>query len=381
MENILEKHNQTLRQWKRFVSGLPVDNTIISETILDSWERASKLELDPYTKKITHVLNDTELAELIDKNEELITTSMPFLDNLNNYVKDSGFFCSLCDSNGYILKLLGDENTVRNVQRGNFVPGACSSEDTIGPNGIGTAMRLNQPVQVFSCEHYFISFHNYTCNGAPIHNPEGNIIGIINVTGPFLNANPHTLGMVVAAAHAIENLLYLKKAFSECQVAENLQKTVIASIPEALISINTKNKITLINQNAQRLFNLSPDKVIGKDICKVFGEKNKTFLNMIINKKTVTDAEVRIFIDNAGSDYTMTFNAIMSPEKHVLGKVIILNEITRARTLVTKMIGAKANIDYEDIIGCNKNFMETLRLAKIASQSTSNVLLTGESGT
>jgi len=381
MENLLEKHNQTLRQWKRFVSGLPVDNTIISETILDSWERASNLELDPYSKQIAHVLSNKKLAEVIDKNAELITTSMPFLDNLNNYLKDSGFFCSLCDSNGYIMKLLGDKTIVRNVKRGNFVPGACASEDTIGPNGIGTAMRLNRPVQVFSCEHYFISFHNYTCSGAPIHNHEGNIIGIINVTGPFLNANPHTLCMVVAAAHAIENLLHWKKASSECLIAENLQKTVIASIPEALISVDKKNVITLINKNAQRLFNLSPEMVIGKNICKVFGEKNKIFLKMVTNKTPVTDTEVRIYCNKTGSDYTMTSNIIACPEKNILGKVIILNEITRARTLVTKMIGAKANVDYDDIIGHNKNFIETLRLAKIASQSTSNVLLTGESGT
>jgi len=45
------------------------------------------------------------------------------------------------------------------------------------------------------------------------------------------------------------------------------------------------------------------------------------------------------------------------------------------------MTGAKAKITFSDIIGQNLEFLETIRLARIASKSTSNVLLLGESGT
>jgi hypothetical protein len=44
------------------------------------------------------------------------------------------------------------------------------------------------------------------------------------MTGPYQNANPHTLGIVVAAAYAIENCLRQKKIFEECQAAQYLSE-------------------------------------------------------------------------------------------------------------------------------------------------------------
>ena len=45
------------------------------------------------------------------------------------------------------------------------------------------------------------------------------------------------------------------------------------------------------------------------------------------------------------------------------------------------MMGAKAKFHFEDIIGRNAGFLETVRQARIASRINSNVLLLGESGT
>ena len=175
---------------------------------------------------------------------------------------------------------------------------------------------------------------------------------MINMTGPYLEANPHTLGMVVAAAHAIENLLHLKEAFLECQMAENFQKTVISSIPEALIVINNKGLINLINQNAQKMLDLNPAKVLGKAIRDVLGRNgNENFLSKIENNKGMTDEEVRIYNENGSfADYTLSFNPVISPTMQVTGKVIILNEIARAKTMITKMTGAKAKITFSDIM-------------------------------
>ena len=64
------------------------------------------------------------------------------------------------------------------------------------------------------------------------------MVGAIDMTGPYENANPHTLGMVVASAHAIENEFRYRKALTEIQVAHGFQKTVISSIPEIIIAID-----------------------------------------------------------------------------------------------------------------------------------------------
>jgi len=385
MENHHERFCKIREEWKKFISGAPadqIDSTIVSKAILQSWERSREYGIDPYLKKISIVLNGPELDMLLGKNAELIRTSEPFIEQLYQCMKGSRFVCTLCDHEGYILKIVGDEDIINRVREGNFIVGALTSENSIGPNGIGAVLIQDKPIQLFATEHYCISFHKYTCSGAPIHDHEGNIIGVLNMTGPYLEANPHTLGMVVAAAHAIENLLHLKAAFNECQIAESFQKTVISSIPEALIVVDQKGDINLINKNAQKMLGLDPGVALGKHIRDVMGSNNESFLNKVCHNKCLTDEEVRIYNDDGEfSDYTLTFNLILTPLKHIIGKIIILNEIKRARTLVTKMTGAKAKITFNDITGQNSDFQETIRLARIASQSTSNVLLLGESGT
>ncbi len=67
--------------------------------------------------------------------------------------------------------------------------------------------------------------------------------------------------MTVAAAHAIENELRIREAFAENELAFSYQKTVIASIPEALITIDNKGRISLINDNARKMFHLETEDV------------------------------------------------------------------------------------------------------------------------
>ena len=74
------------------------------------------------------------------------------------------------------------------------------------------------------------------------------------MTGRYYKVNPHTLGMTVAAAMAIENELRINKALIEAHIANSYQKTVISSIPEALIAIDNDDHISLLNENAKNMF-------------------------------------------------------------------------------------------------------------------------------
>lgn len=73
--------------------------------------------------------------------------------------------------------------------------------------------------------------------------------------------------------------------------------------------------------------------------------------------------------------------ALATPTGKFMGKILIFSEIKRIKTLVTKMIGAKANFQFEDICGQNPRFLLTLEQGRLVSQSSSNTLLLGESGT
>jgi PAS domain S-box-containing protein len=381
-ESHKERFGQVLADWKQFINNQELDNPlVIPDVIIESWRRCREHRVNPYTTRVNKVLEQNELKDLLKRNETLIEISRPFMHNLYGFVRGSGFVVALFDDQGYMLEVLGDDAVVERVKKGNFIQGACWSEEEAGTNGCGTVLKMDRPVQVFATEHYCINSHKWTCSGAPIHDPEGDLIGVIDMTGPYLNANPHTLGMVAAAAYAIENDMRMRKALSECQIADGFQRTILASIPEALIAIDTLYRISMVNENAEKIIGRGTHQLSGRSLRDVMGEDNAALFNLIQNNSTLTDVEARIVMRNGQSiDYTLTCNPIRTENQHVIGRLIILNEIKRARTLVTRMMGAKAKFAFDDICGINNKFVETVTQARMVSQSNSNVLLLGESG-
>ncbi|HDQ06102.1 MAG TPA: PAS domain-containing protein [Candidatus Bathyarchaeota archaeon] len=383
MEDLKLKYDHIFNLWQRFIHDIPfTDSGIISQDVYRSWQRSKQHGIDPYMHEIALVLDRDSLARRLRDNSAFIELCTSFMDNLYSLVKGSRFIVALFDSDGFLLRIIGDENILHDLTVGRFVPGSCWQEKFMGTNAVGVILHTGKPIQTFACEHYAKLAHRYTCSGAPIYNPHGNLIGIIDVTGFYQNSNPHTLGMVVAAATAISNLLGINEALARSHAADNLQKAVFSSIQEALLAIDNNGIVTLTNHSAEVTFRSSSAEMLGKHVSDLFGEKNAHLCSLVYNNRSLTDREVRLIShDDVATDYTLTCNSILSNQKQVTGKIIILTAIKRSRQLVTSMIGAKAKFCFEDIIGKNPSFLQNIELAKIASASNSNVLILGESGT
>ncbi len=383
MQQADEKFNKILEQWRRYVKNgdTSIDTTIIPTAIFNSWKRCKEKNIDPYIKKNPVFLEKQLLRDLLEDNSELIKISIPFMKNLHSCVAGSGYILALFDHQGYLLELLGDEDIINRVNPNNFIIGSCWNENIMGTNGAGTAIVQKSPVQIFGPQHYCICSRYWSGSGAPIYNTDGKLIGAIAVTGPYELTHAHGLGMVAAVTYAIENSMRVRKALNEANIAKSHQQTVISSIPEAIIAIDNNGYITLTNHNVTDIFGLPSWKGKGRQISDICGKDNQTFLNMVRTNESLLDAEIKIMKDGLSNNYTLTCNPITTLDKKTIGKIIILNEITRAKTLVNKMTGAKAKFRFDNLIGCEKKFLETIEMAKLISPSTSNVLLLGESGT
>lgn len=387
--NYDEQFHRTRTQWKKFTTGdLLIDKTLVPADTLESWRRCRNMGIDPLGKPVHKILSGNDLEDLQETNKNLIETSIPFMRHLYGFMEGSHFMVSLFDRQGFLLEVMFCDEFIKEMNDENWVVGALWDEKYAGNNAAGTVVALKRPIQIFGPQHYVKRFHIETVSSAPIFDPDGKFLGGITLISCYYLANPHTLGMIVAAAKAIENELKSNKAFAECkaafsesEIAYQYQKAVIASIPEALITIDNRGLISLLNDNAKKIFSLDNQRVEGKHIQDILGKENDKFFRLIGNGNAVTDAEVRINSKHGANDYLLTCNPILSSQNDIIGKVIILNEIKRAKTLVTKMMGAKANFRFEDICGGNPRFLSTIEQAQAVSQSDSNVLLLGESGT
>ncbi|WP_139314556.1 sigma-54-dependent Fis family transcriptional regulator [Desulfosporosinus metallidurans] len=365
--------------WNNFIEGKSVNTGEVRQIILDSWHNSVKNGISPFQKKVNRVLTEKEIIYNENLNRDLIDVSLPVMENLYKFVAGSGFTVTLIDNKGIILKIVGDQEVVNSISKGNFIIGADWSEESAGTNAIGLAIKLDQPIQVISYEHFCICSHNSTCSAAPIHDTEGNIIGILDMTGDFEKAHSHTLGMVVAAVHGIDNQLESKYAWAKYNLANSYMNAIVESISQGMMAVNELGVITHINNYAIKVLQDNRDEIIGRDIktylkSSYFKENKKDLLGL-------TDQEVDIITNGKIKKAIISSRKIEGLPSGMKGTVIVFNEINRTRKLVQRMSGLEAKLTFNDILGKNEKFLSTVKLAKNASHSLSNILLLGESGT
>ncbi len=121
----------------------------------------------------------------------------------------SQFLMVVTDADGIILWREGAAR-VRNRADGlGFAEGAEWTEDLVGTNAIGTALAEASPVQLFSAEHFEADQHPWYCTAAPLHDPRtGELLGIVDVSGPAMTLHPAIIALVETAVRLAEAQLW-----------------------------------------------------------------------------------------------------------------------------------------------------------------------------
>lgn len=103
---------------------------------------------------------------------------------------------------------MGSREALRRADRLEFSEGADRSEAGIGTNAISEALVTGRPVQLFSAEHLVRTHHDWACTAAPITDPlTGELVGVLDVSGPLDTISADTLRMVRCAVRVAESLL------------------------------------------------------------------------------------------------------------------------------------------------------------------------------
>lgn len=350
------------------------------EYILRSHERCRSYGVDKnivYSRKI--ISGDT-LFKRLEEKSQLIIHAEPFMNQLYNFVKGSNFFAILTDEEGCILSVIGDEDILSEAFSLKMVPGAFMDEANIGTNAMGTALAEGMPVQVSAEEHYITAYHRWTCSGAPIHNMNGEIIGALDLTGYSEFVHSHTLGMVVAAANAIEKMLHIKKYNEELNLARNYANTIIDSIDAGILSVDLDGNIKTVSKHVSDMFGFETNELRRIKIYDLFEGWNKV-KETILEKRSFLDEDVYVNSRKNKLQYNLGAYPIYDNKRNVRGIILVFKEVKRVRKLANKIMGRQAVYTFDKIIGQSANFLRVVDFAKKVADSRSNILIMGESGT
>jgi len=366
--------------WNDYNKCIPIPPSKLRSEVYESWERCRSRGLDPYMKKAPSRLNSEEFAEILKDNEGLLAISRPIMENIHRFVVGGGFVVVLLDYRGTVLEMIGNKESIEIAGRVNFGVGAAWAEEDAGTNALGTSLLLDKPIQIFGFEHYCWSYHYWSGSAAPIHNESGQVIGTLDISGPCEKVHTHTLGMIVTAAQAIENQIKLKNIKDRLSLADNYKETIIESMSDGFIAVDSTGTVTHINEVVLSALHLKKENVLNKSLLSCIPEKSSNLYDVLKRPEDMTDYEVNFLTDRGKITGLITTRPIIVRGKSI-GKVLLFRDFARIKRIIHRLSGQESNLSFKNLIGTDQKFLETVKLARTASESNSNILLLGESGT
>lgn len=353
---------------------------IAKDYIIKSHERCREYQVEKdriYSKKI---ISGVELDEKLEKNRELIDTAELFMKQLYDFVKGSNFFIILTDEEGCILSIIGDDKILTEAFSYKMLPGAYMDERNIGTNTMGTALAEGKPLQVSGEEHYINAYHKWTCSASPIRDTKGEIIGTIDLTGYSESVNLHTLGMVVAAANAIEEMLDIKRYAEELSLAKRFTETIIDSIESGILTSDLEGNILTVNRVVADMFGYLPAEMTNMKTWDLLEDWDR-IKTAVIQEQSFLDEDV--FVNSRKNKLQLNISAFphLDGKQKLMNIVIVFKEVKKVRKLANKIMGHHAIYTFDKIIGKDPEFVRIIEYAKKLADSRSNILIMGESGT
>lgn len=365
--------------WDQFFLNPNFNESSVRPEILASWRRSRAFGVDSASVRKT-VLSCEALRDRIQRNQVMCDTAVPFMENLYEFVKGTGFCAILSDADGIVLRIIGDDDSLETARETLLVEGADRSEAALGTNAIGTALYLRQPIQIWADEHYYQPHRLWSCSAAPIFDPAGDLVGLLCLSGNWENVHFHTLGMVVSASKAITMQLEAKNLFTEANDAKNKLSKTVELLNYGLLFTDGNGRITQINSLAASLLNIGSD-------------DKERITGTCIGDYVPSDVfDIRRLLESGGDEREFDLDTFMGTlhcsavrvSGHAGGKgeiAITIRKTEHIHRMVNRIVGSSARFTWDDIVGQSPAIREVRRLAQVAAPYPSNVLLQGESGT
>ncbi|KQR80170.1 histidine kinase [Arthrobacter sp. Leaf337] len=243
------EYARTLRKaHEATISGNP--DPSISPALIKSWQRSLALGIDPDQHRPLH-RHDVSEARSLSADHRLATV-MPALSQLLADESSAGrHLLIVTDQQGEVLWRVGSRQALRLADSLEFVEGADWSESGVGTNAISEALVTGAPAQLFSAEHLVRTHHDWACTAAPIRDPyTGEVVGVLDVSGPFESVTPDSLRMVRCGVRLAEELLRSAGAPAARQqtggaVRSALTLTLLGDKPSAELDGGARLPLTL----------------------------------------------------------------------------------------------------------------------------------------
>ncbi|MCW2511677.1 MAG: hypothetical protein JWR11_719 [Mycobacterium sp.] len=211
---------------------------VVPDLIVRSWRRSISISAEGAnpSQRFTEVDTDSILCRAAD----------PILDRWQTHLADTGTSLFLSDRAGAIVaRRANDSSARRRLDDVHAAEGFDYSEESIGTNGLGTAIVEKRPLLVAGSQHYNEALAHLACAAAPLCTPTGSVIGSISLAGPTESANPLMLSLTREIGQQIEERLHSSARPQDLALAmsftryTNSQRPTVVMDNESILANNS----------------------------------------------------------------------------------------------------------------------------------------------
>ncbi len=201
-----DRDSTVMSAWERLLVDGNSRTGVPRGIVDDSWQRCLESQVDPGTACAPPPVGEEQLFDLRTRSATLAQACAPLIQQTREFLSQTGTILLLTDPNGVILDVAGDTRIVGPAGEVHLMPGCNWTEFSCGTNAIGTALALQQPVQIHGAEHFCAGIKRWTCAATVIRDPlDGTVLGVLDVSGLTRTYSPHSLAFIVSMAARIES--------------------------------------------------------------------------------------------------------------------------------------------------------------------------------
>ena len=249
--------------------GAPVGQ--LPNAILQSWRRCRSLGLAADRRPAIEPVGAARLREMREQHERLWRLARAEIEMLAGDAATTGSIAILTDADGWILDAAGSTGFLDKAGRVALMPGACWNEARVGTNAIGTAIAEGHAVEVRGGEHYAAANRILNCAAAPIFDPRGQLVGVLDISGDAAIAQVHALGLARLAVANIEHRFF-DEGLPECELLRvHRDRALLGSAREGLLAFRD-GRLVAANRAGLDLFGLERHELGRASWESLFGE-------------------------------------------------------------------------------------------------------------
>ncbi len=366
------------RSWDRFAT----DSVLTSElepAVARSWQRCAPL-LNPLGVPQWIYVSDRILPLTRSQRGSMWAIACPIMEDVYQSIEGVSAVLVLTDNTTCALALCGHPSLQACIAELGLKQGAFLDETRIGTNGVALALIESGPVQVVGPEHFLRVFHVLSTAAAPIFDLEGHPVGAIGMIEPVAEFKPHALGVVVAAAKAIENQLQAELLVGEANSQASVLNTTLDAISEGAIAWTSAGTVLRMNNQAGHILGLRPTAAVGRPLGD-YVTFPENLARAIAVGEELTDTEASLGVGGGQRECLVSLRMIRDTAGKPTIYIATLRRISEVHQLVTRFVGAQARLGLDDIVGRGPSEQRVRRQALSAARGDAPVLLVGESGT